>query len=220
MKHKVRLLIADSHLLVAEAWHHMLQPEFEVVRIVTDGRALVNEALALHPDVVVLEVSLPQLNGLDAATQIKRKLPYMKLVFTTASLDSEVAAEAFRQGTSAYVPKQAPSEELVIAIRTVMRGESYLSSLIARETITPLLYQPNRRSVKRRLTRRQGEILQLLAEGRTMKEAADILNIAPGTVAFHKYQMMSSLGIDTNAGLLQYAMRDHIPPLQGKLGCY
>ncbi len=135
MNRKIRLLIADNHVLVAEACRHMLQPEFEVVDIVTNGRALVRAALELKPDVVILELFLPQLNGLDAAEQIKRTLPYVKLIFATANLDPEIAAEAFRRGTSGYVPKQSRSEELVTAIRRVTCGESYLSPLVARETI-------------------------------------------------------------------------------------
>ncbi|MGB8769046.1 MAG: response regulator transcription factor [Candidatus Korobacteraceae bacterium] len=215
MDRKTRLLIADTHILFAEACQHMLEPEFEVVGIVTEGRSLIEAARALKPDIVVLEVSLPQLNGLEAAAQIKRRLPRIKLVFTTANLDPEVAAEAFRQGSSGYVPKQSRSEELVTAIRTVARGQSYLSSLITRETIAHLLHRPSREAFEKHMTPRQTEILQLLAEGRTMKDAARILNIKPGTVAFHKYNMMASLGIETNAGLIQYAMRNHIPPLQG-----
>ncbi|MGB8886479.1 MAG: response regulator transcription factor [Candidatus Korobacteraceae bacterium] len=215
MDRKVRLLIADTHILFAEACQHMLEPEFEVVGIVTDGRSLVEAALALKPNIVILEVSLPQLNGLEAVAQIKRKLPHIKLLFTTANLDPEVAAETFRQGSSGYVPKQSRSEELVTAIRAVARGQSYLSSLIARETIAHLLRRPRREAFKKHITRRQTEILQLLAEGRTMKDTASILNIKPGTVAFHKYHMMASLGIETNAGLIQYAMRSHVPPLRG-----
>lgn len=214
MNRKTRLLIADAHMLFAEACKYMLQPEFEVLDIVTDGRALVKSALAVKPDVVILAVSLPQLNGLDAATQIKHKLPRLKLIFTTAILDPDLAAEAFRRGSSAYIPIQSGSEELVTAIRRVMRGESYLSPLIARETIEYLLDQPRHGSLKKEITGRQGEILQLLSEGRTMKEIGGILNISTGTVAFHKYKMMATLGIETNAGLLQYAMRNHIPGLQ------
>ncbi len=215
MDRKVRLLIADTHILFAEACQHMLEPEFDVVGIVTDGRAAIEAAVALKPNIVILEVSLPYLNGLEAAAQIKHRLRYIRLIFTTANLDPEVAAEAFRQGSSGYVPKQSRSEDLVTAIRTVARGHSYLSSLIARETIAHLLHRPGREALKKHITRRQTEILQLLAEGMTMKRVGEILNISPGTVAFHKYNMMASLGIETNAGLIQYAMRRHVPPLQG-----
>ncbi len=215
MNRKIRLLIADNHVLVAEACRHMLQPEFEVVDIVTDGRALVRAALELKPDVVILELLLPQLNGLDAAEQIKRKLPYVKLIFAAANLDPEIVAEAFRRGASGYVPKQSRSEELVTAIRRVARRESYLSPLVARETIDSLLHQPDHKLSEGCLTLRQSEILQLLAEGRTMKEIGYTLAIRPGTVAFHKYKMMAQLGIETTAGLLQFAMRNQITPVPG-----
>jgi len=150
---------------------------------------------------------------LDAAEQLIRKLPSVKIMITTANSDPKVAAEAFRRGVSAYVLKQSGTDEYLTAIRKIMRGDSYLSSLIARETINYLLHQPKREN-QRRITRRQSEILQLLAEGKSMKVVADILDISPGTVAFHKYNMMDRLGIETNAGLLQYAMRNSISPLE------
>jgi DNA-binding NarL/FixJ family response regulator len=191
----------------------MLEPEFEVVALANDGRSLVQAASEHKPDALILDVALPLLNGLDAAEQVVRKLPSLKVMFTTANSDPEVAAEAFRRGASGYVLKQSGSDEYLTAIRKVMRGDSYLSSLIARETIDYLLHQPKRESL-RRITRRQSEILQLLAEGKSMKVVADILDISPGTVAFHKYDMMDRLGIDTNAGLLQYAMRNSMSPLE------
>jgi DNA-binding NarL/FixJ family response regulator len=164
--------------------------------------------------VVILEISLPQLNGLDAAEHIKHKSPLLKLVFLTATSDVNAVAEAFRRGASAYVLKQSGTEELLAAIKTIRRGKSYLSSQIARETIEYLLWQPNCAASAKRLTRRQIEILQLLAKGRSMKQVAAILQITPGAVAFHKYNMMGRLGIETNAGLFQYAMRNHMAPAQ------
>jgi len=209
-KHSPRLLIADSHRLFADACRQLLEPEFEVVRIVTDGRALVQAAMDLKPAGAILEIFMPQLNGLDAAVQIKRRLPSLKLVFTTTNSDPEVVADAFRRGASAYVLKQTGSEEFLTAIRRVMRGESYLSSLIAQETIQYLLRMPQNKA--KGVTPRQSEILQLLVEGRSMKEVANILGISPGTVAFHKYNMMEGLGIGTNSELLQYAMTNHMIP--------
>lgn len=206
-----RLLIADDHRLLAEACERMLRPEFEVVGIVTDGRTLVKTTLELKPDAAIIDVSLPLLNGLDAAEQIKRKLPAIRLLFLTMNADPAVAAEAFQRGASAYVLKHSGAEEFMTAIRKVMRGESYLSPLIARETMSYLLHQPKHNGVsERHITRRQTEILHLLAEGRSMKEVADILDVAPGTVAFHKYNMMERLGITTNAGLLLYAMKHNM----------
>ena len=207
MIHRKRLLIADNHKLVAEACKYLLEPEFEVVGTVSDGRALLEAAFALKPAGVVLEIALPLLNGLDAAAQLKRKLNTLKLIFVTAASDPAMTAEAFRRGASAYVLKQSGTEEFLTAIRRVMRGESYLSSLVARETLDYLLRQPK---ADRLITPRQSEILQLLAEGRSMKQVADILSITPGTVAFHKYKMMEILGLSSNAELLQYAIEKHI----------
>ncbi len=213
-KRKAQILIADSHKLVADACKQILEPEFEVAGLVSDGRSLVQAAVKLKPEMAILETFLPQLNGIDAAEQIKRAVPSVKLVFLTANLDADAAAEVFRRGASAYVLKQSGAEEFVTAIRTVMRGESYLSPLIARETIEHLLHPPKHQTLGRRLTRREVEVLQLLTEGRSMKQVAAILEIASNTVAFHKYRMMEKLGIDSNAGLFQYAMNHSITPRQ------
>jgi len=191
----------------------MLEPEFNIVGVVTDGRALVASALQLKPEGVVLEVSLPQLNGLDAADHIKRKSPLTKLVFTTAISDPNVAAEAFRRGASGYVLKRSRADEFIAAIRSVIRGHSYLSPYIARETLEYLLHQPKQHALEPCVTPRQSEILQLLAEGNSMKQIADILAISRGTVAFHKYNMMEKLRVKSNAELLQYAMRNHMARL-------
>jgi DNA-binding NarL/FixJ family response regulator len=205
-----RILIADDHQLLAEACKGLLEPEFQVVGIVTDGRSLVKSALALRPDVVLLDISMPQLNGLDAAEQIRHKLPSAKLVFLTMNTAAEVAADAFRRGASAYVLKHSSAEELMAAIRRVVRGESYLSPLIAKETVTFLINQAKSPAEQKRINKRQSEILQLLVEGRSMKEVAGILDLAPGTVAFHKYRMMETLGVKTNAELLEYAIKRQI----------
>jgi DNA-binding NarL/FixJ family response regulator len=206
-KPSARLLIADDHKLLAEACKVLLEPEFEVVDIVTDGRSLVKSALSLKPDVVLLDISMPHLNGLDAAEQIKHRLPSAKLVFLTMNAAADVAADAFRRGASAYVLKHSAAEELVSAIRKVVQGESYLSPLIAKETVTFLINQGNSNPEHKRITKRQSEILQLLAEGMSMKEVAGVLDLKPGTVAFHKYRMMETLGIKTNAELLEYAIK-------------
>jgi len=202
-----RVLIADDHRLVAETVKSTLEPEFEVVGVVTDGRALLQSAFSLKPDIVLLDIGMPQLNGLDAGEQIKAKLPSVKLVFLTMNLGADVAAEAFRRGASAYVLKQSAAEELLTALRKVLRGESYLSPLITRETVTHLLNRVKAPIDEKTITARQSEILQLLAEGKSMKEAAAILDLKAGTIAFHKYRMMQSLGIKTNAELLEYAIK-------------
>jgi DNA-binding NarL/FixJ family response regulator len=208
-----RILIADDHRLMAEACAKILQPEFEVVAIITDGRALVQAALDSKPDALIIDASMPHLNGLNAAEHIKRKLPFTKLVFLTMNKDPDLAAEAFRRGASGYVLKHSGANEFLNAIRRVICGESYLSPLIARETMTYLLNRPRVRD-KEQITQRQREILQLLAEGQAMKDIADILDIKPGTVAFHKYNMMERLGVTTTAGLLLYALKHHIIPAQ------
>jgi DNA-binding NarL/FixJ family response regulator len=202
-----RVLIADDHRLVAETCKGTLEPEFDVVGVVTDGRALLEAALSLKPDIVLLDIGMPHLNGLDAGEQIKRKLPSVKLVFLTMNLGADVAADAFRRGAAAYVLKQSAAEELVTALRKVLRGESYLSPLITRETVTHLLRQSSTEREEKQITARQSEILQLLAEGKSMKEAASILDLKTGTIAFHKYRMMQTLGFKTNAELLEYAIK-------------
>lgn len=211
MDRKKRLLIADSHTMIAEGLKEILQPEFEVAGVVADGRSLVEAALRLKPDGIVLEVSLPQLNGLNAAEQITRKLPSVKLVFISVNTSAEVAAEAFRRGASAFVPKQAGREEFLTAVRAAMAGQYFLSSLTARETMEYLLHGA-KDSNTQKITQRQTEILQLLAEGRSMKEVANVLDISPGTVAFHKYNMMEKLGIASNAELLQFAITRYMAP--------
>jgi DNA-binding NarL/FixJ family response regulator len=210
MEHRAdaRLIIADDHKLLAEACRSILEPHYKVVSIVTDGRALLEAAAILRPDAVILDIGMPNLNGLDAGEIIKRKMPAVRLIYLTMTLSAEVAAEAFRRGASGYVLKQSAAEELLIAIRRIMHGESYLSPLIARETVSFLLNQQSTNA--RQITSRQNEVLQLLAEGMSMKEVANILNIKPGTVAFQKYRMMETLGITTNAELLKYAIKHQL----------
>jgi len=205
-----RLVIGNDHKLLADACRRLLEPEFQVVALVTDGRSLIDAALNLKPDVAIVDIAMPLLNGLDAGEQIKRRLRSVKLVFLAISDDAELAAEAFRRGASAYVLKQAGGDELVNATRTVVQGRTFLSSSVARETITFLLNRDKPFGAARRLSGRQSEILQLLAEGMSMKEAAGVLGISPATVAFHKYQMMETLGVKTNAGLLRYAINQQL----------
>jgi DNA-binding NarL/FixJ family response regulator len=206
------ILIADDHQLLADACKTLLEPEFQVVGIVTDGRRLIAAAAELNPDVIVLDIYMPHLNGLDAGSQVKQKRPGVKLVFLTMTMEAEVAAEAFRRGASGYVLKQSAGDELVFAIRKVNQGASYLSPLIARETVTYLLNQGETFSEEKRITKRQSEILQLLAEGMSMKEVANVIDVKPGTVAFHKYRMMETLNVKTNAELLEYAIKRHMTP--------
>jgi DNA-binding NarL/FixJ family response regulator len=212
MDRRPRLIIADDLSLVGEACKLILEPEFNVVDVVSDGRALVAAAMQLKPDGVILEVRLKQLNGLDAADKIRRKSPFTKLFFMSSTLETDVAAEAFRRGASGYLLKHSGAEEFKSAVGRVMRGESYLSPLIARGIIEYLLNPPTLHAPRKHITPRQSEILQLLAEGNSMKQIADVLMIHTSTVAFHKYSMMESLGIKSNAELLQYAIRNHMAP--------
>ena len=202
-----RILIADDHQLMADACKNLLEPEFLVVGIVTDGRHLADAVAEFKPDIILLDIYMPRLNGLDAGEQAKKKNPRLKLIFLTMTLAEDVAAEAFRRGASGYVLKQSAGTELLLAVRKVNRGESYLSPLIAKETVTFLLNKGERFAEEKRITRRQSEILQLLAEGLSMKQIADVIDVKPGTVAFHKYRMMETLNINTNAELLGYALR-------------
>jgi DNA-binding NarL/FixJ family response regulator len=207
-----RILIADDHRLLADACKSLLEPEFQVVGIATDGRGLIHSAIELKPDIIILDIYMPHLNGLDAGVQVKHKLPRVKLVFLTMNMAADVAAEAFCRGASAYVLKQSAGDELVFAVRKVQQGLSYLSPLVAQETVMHLQRKQNHFGEEKCITRRQSEILQLLAEGKSMKEVAHIIDIAPGTVAFHKYRMMETLNIKTNAALLEYAIKRHMTP--------
>jgi DNA-binding NarL/FixJ family response regulator len=209
-RHRARLLIADDHTLLAEACKNLLEPEFEVVGIVDNGRALLRSASDLKPDIVILDIAMPQLNGLDAGDQIRQLLPSTKLVYLTMNMSPEVAAEAFRRGASGYVVKSSAASELIMAIRRALRSESYLSPAITKETVEFLLRSGHSYIEEKRITNRQSEVLQLLAEGMSMKEIANVLNLKPGTVAFHKYRIMETLGLKTNADLVQYAIKHHL----------
>ena len=208
---KARLLLADDHTLVAEACKRLLEPEFDVVAIVNDGRALMRSAVEFRPDVLVIDIAMPLLNGLDTGEQAKHILPEAKVVYLTMNVSPEVAAEAFRRGASGYLPKNAAASELTTVIREVLKGKSYLSPLITKDTVDFLLRKRSPAEVPQ-ITQRQREVLQLLAEGLSMKEVANILKLKPGTVAFHKYRIMATLGVKTNADLLKYAIKQHMIP--------
>ena len=204
-----RVLLADDHTLVRGALEKLLSEDCDVVGQVSDGRALVAAAEQLKPDVIVLDISMPLLNGVEAARQIKQKLQNVKLVFLTMNEDADVAAEAFRAGASAYLLKRSATSELPLAIREVMAGRSYITPLVTEGLVESLL-QPEARRPAHELTPRQREVLQLLAEGRSMKEVASVLNLTPRTVAFHKYRMMDELKVKSTAELVQYAVKHHI----------
>ena len=203
-----RVLLADDHALLLGAFEKLLAGECEIVGQAADGRALVAAAEALKPDVIVLDIAMPLLNGLEAGRQIKRKLRDVKLVFLTMNEDPELAAEAFRSGASAYLLKRSAASELATAIREVMRGQSYVTPLMTGGLVDSLMQI--RHTPDSDLTARQREVLQLLAEGHSMKEIAGLLKLTPRTVAFHKYEMMKRLNFTSTAELIQYAVKHHI----------
>jgi DNA-binding NarL/FixJ family response regulator len=204
---RARIILADDHTLVLEAFKHMLQPEFEVVGTFADGLAVVEAAPALRPDVVVLDIGMPTLNGLSAGQQLKQLLPATKLVYLTMNQDADLAAEAFRLGASAYLVKTSAAGELVQAIRDSLLGRTYVTPLLTEGMVGSFVQNLKHRKPPHLLTMRQKEVLQLLAEGGSMKEVAFKLNVTPRTVAFHKYTMMEQLSLKTSAELIQYAIR-------------
>jgi len=204
-----RVLLADDHALLLAAVEKLLADECTIVGHVADGRELVAAAEKLRPDVIVLDIAMPSLNGLEAARQLKQMLHSVKLVFLTMYEDPDLAAEAFRVGASAYLLKRSAATELSTAIREAMQGRSYVTPLMTQELVGSLLRgDTNKPSLE--LTPRQREILQLLAEGHSMKQVAAVLNVTPRTVAFHKYQMMAHLKVKSTAELIQYAVKHHI----------
>jgi DNA-binding NarL/FixJ family response regulator len=211
MTKRARILIADDHNLVAELCKRLLQTEFDVVGAVSDGRALVQAAAELRPDVIVLDIAMPVLNGLDAGRQAKKILPLVKLVYLTMNTDLAVAAEAFERGASGYLLKTCAAAEMVVAVREVLRGKSYTSQGLSQPAIDCLRWQHKKMvNEDECLTDRQREVLQLLAEGRAMKEVGAILNMTARTVAYHKYRIMEALGAKCGTELVKYAVRNHL----------
>jgi DNA-binding NarL/FixJ family response regulator len=205
-----RVLIADDHKLVAEACAKLLEAEFDVVGTVADGQALLNGVPELRPDIIVLDVGMPLMNGLEAGKRIKKLVRTVRIVYLTMNPDIGIAAEAFRSGgASGYLLKTSAGSELVTAIREVLKGKLYISPLVTNDVESFLIETRVSHIGQESLTERQREVLQLLAEGRSMKEVAYILHLTPRTVAFHKYKIMERLHVRTNAELIQYAIREH-----------
>ena len=206
-----RILIAEDHSFLAEAFKQLLETDYYVVATVSDGRAMVRTALEMKPDLVIVDIAMPQLNGLDAGEQLKKELPKVKLLYVSMHFDADIAAETFRRGGSGYLPKTCGLSELKTAVHKVLNGESYLSPLIARSSVRGLVENhPPLTNGYQLLSLRQKEVLQLLAEGKQMKEVANALNIAPRTVAFHKYDIMERLEANNDADLVRYALREHM----------
>lgn len=205
-----RVLIADDHNLVAEAFKKLIEGDFEVIDIVGDGEALIAAVNRLVPDVVLVDIGMPLLNGLDAGEQLRKQRRTLKIIYLTMNQDRAVAAEAFRRGASGYLLKTCAGGELIAALKTVLRGRTYVSPEIARDARELRLEFEGTSGLPGKLTDRQRQVLQLLAEGKSMKEVGKLLTLTPRTVAFHKYRIMEILHIRNNAELVQYAIREHI----------
>jgi len=205
-----RILLADDHKIVTEGLKGLLEPEFELVGTVEDGRALLAAAEKLRPDVIVVDISMPLLNGIDSVRQIKKAHDEIKIVFLTTHPDVTYAISAFEAGASGYVLKHSAPTELVTAIRSALNGKTFVTPLLAGEFMQHTKERATQRDESTRLTERQREIVQLLAEGKSAKEIATVLNISSRTVEFHKYRIMKDLGIKSAAELVHYAVRHGI----------
>ena len=205
-----RVVLADDHRLLREAFAQLLEPDCDVVGAVADGRALLAASKELRPDVVIVDVAMPLLNGLDAARQLKRLMPAVKIVFLTVSEDPDLAAEAFRVGASGFLLKNSAASELMQAIQEALQGRSYVTPQATQGLVGTFINGPDDGKRPGELSPRQREVLQLLAEGHSMKEIGRILKITPRTVAFHKYTMMEELGIKSSAELVHFAVKQHL----------
>jgi DNA-binding NarL/FixJ family response regulator len=205
-----RVLLADDHQMLAEALKSVVEPSCQVVGTVSDGRALLEAAARLQPDIVVLDIGMPQLNGLDAGRQLKHSLPKVKLIFMTMHQDPYLVGEAFRAGASAFLLKEAAVSELTEAIDRVLKGGTYTTPSAAEGLASISLRDPKNREHAPEPTSRQREVIQLLAEGHSMKQVAAELKITTRTVAGHKYAVMELLQLKTNAELVQYAIEHGI----------
>lgn len=203
---RTRILIADDHKMFAQGLQGLLEDEFDLVGTVADGKALVDAAQLLQPDVIVVDISMPILNGLDAVRQLKDKGSDARVIFLTMHADDRLLAEAFRCGGLAYVLKQSAGEDLIHAIRQVLTGQKYVTPLIASEWVQDLAKQVDHMQ-KLTLTPRQREVLQLIIEGCTMREIAGRLGISTRTAESHKYEIMEGFGVDSTAELVQYALK-------------
>jgi len=204
------VLLADDHRMLVDALKGIVEPRCEIVGAVSDGRELLKVAAKLQPDIILLDIAMPQLNGLDAARRLKPAMPRVKLIFMTMNEDPELVGEAFHAGASAFLLKQAAAFELTEAIERVLKGESYVTPRAAEGQARISLREPRARERAAEPTPRQREVIQLLAEGRSMKEVAFILQITKRTVAAHKYAVMDLLQLDSTADLVQYAIKHKI----------
>ena len=210
---RTRILLADDHRMLLDALVTLLAKDFDVVGVVADGGALVNMAGRLQPDIIVLDILMPEINGMDAARMLQKEGNRSKILFLSMYADLPLVEEAFRIGASGYMLKAGGIEELVKAIRCVSRGGTYVTPLLG-DLISSLLAAGSQKSRATTLTSRQLEILRLLAEGRTMKEIGQMLNITRRTTESHKYEIMRNLGLKTTAELIRYAIRSNLIHLE------
>jgi len=217
-KKKVRkptLLLADDHAIVIDGLQRLLQTEFEVVGAVGDGWSLLEAARRLKPDVIIADVSMPSLNGIDAVRRLRKVSVRSKVVFLSMHIDVEIATEALQAGASGYVLKHSATDALSHAIWEVLKGQVYVSPRIARDVMTNLMERSTRADVLAvQLTQREREVLQLVAEGRTIRGISAILQIAVRTVVFHKCNIMDKLGLRTTADLTQHAIKRGLISIQ------
>lgn len=206
---KPRILLADDHTLVAEAFGKLLEPEFEIVGIVPDGRQLLQIAPPLKPDAILIDIGMPVLGGLEAGRQLKKIMPDARMVVITVNEDPLVASVVLKEWASGYLLKNSSRSELIMAIHDVLKGKQYVTPKIANRQLEEFILDPRIDRIKT-LTARQREVLQLLCEGRSMKEAAAVLDVAICTVAFHKYRIMKEFGLRTNSDLVRFAIKEHV----------
>jgi DNA-binding NarL/FixJ family response regulator len=206
-----RVLLADDHRIVAEGLKHLLSAEFELVGMVEDGRSLVEAARTLRPDVIVADIAMPHMGGLEALAELKREDPGVRVVFLTMHAETAYARRALAEGALGFVVKHSAPAELVLAVRSALQGTIYVTPALAGELLRPRGREA-RQEPGRALTLRQREILQLLAAGRSAKEIAALLGISPRTVEFHKYRMMEALGLHNSSELIHFAITHGIVP--------
>lgn len=204
-----KILLIDDHMLVLDAFKKLLEPEFEVVGTASDSRIALSLAEDLKPDIIVLDIGMPNLNGLQAGPELKRRLPRTKLIVLTMNEDSDIARESLKQWASGYLLKKSAASELVKAIREALHGRTYVTPMTEHQLEEAFIRNPEFDHT-RSLTPRQREVLRLLAEGKTMRETADVLHVTPRTIAFHKYKIMEEFGLKNNSDLVKLALREKV----------
>jgi DNA-binding NarL/FixJ family response regulator len=205
-----RVILADDHTILVEAFRKLLEPHCEIIATVSDGLALLESAANSNPDVVLVDIGMPLMNGLEAGLRLKQQMPRVKVIFLTMNEDSDLAAEAMRGGASGYLLKSSAATELIRAIQLAVKGKQYVTPQIARGIQQSFVNNPSPKQSAKSLTPRQREVVGLLAEGKSMKEVASVLHVTPRTVAFHKYRVMRELNLRTTADLIQFAIKARI----------